>query len=311
MAGVSDDASGDDAAIRRLRRSPPPAAAITWASKALGGAVVEAVEPLRGGSSSAMHLLTVRHGSGHGDRAVLRRYVGADARTGPYDAEQEARALGLVEAVSLPTPRLLGCDPTGEEAGAPAVLMSELAGRPVWDARRPDRWVHRLAEILVALGGVKSSSLCDVRPYAPYRQRSYVPPAWAQRPEAWERAIEIFHGPTLDGPSRFVHRDFHPGNLLWRRGQLTGVVDWQSASVGPPSVDVGHCRTNLLFYAAHLAEPFARYWEELNGGSYHPWADIVALIGLLDSFRAQPPAPPARTAIDEVIARAVSEVATR
>lgn len=226
-------------------------------------------------------------------------------------AEREERALRAVQALSLPTPELLGCDPTGHEAGVPSLLMSELAGRPVWHARNPDRWVRRLAEIVVALGEVDTHSAEGTRAYAPYRQRSYQPPAWAREPKVWEQAIEIFHGPTLDGPVRFIHRDFHPGNLLWRQGQLTGVVDWQSASIGPASVDVGHCRANFYLYAAHLAQPFALAWEQLSGATYHPWADIVALIGLLDSLRAQPPGPTARAAIEAALAHAVSEIATR
>ena len=43
----------------------------------------------------------------------------------------------------------------------------------------------------------------------------------------------------------FLHRDFHPGNLLWTDERITGVVDWVSACAGPPEEDIGHCRANL------------------------------------------------------------------
>ena len=30
-----------------------------------------------------------------------------------------------------------------------------------------------------------------------------------------------------------LHRDFDPGNVLWRRGTVSGAVDWQDARTGP------------------------------------------------------------------------------
>ena len=35
-----------------------------------------------------------------------------------------------------------------------------------------------------------------------------------------------------------VHGDYWPGNLLWQRGRLTGVVDWEEPRLGDPSRDV-------------------------------------------------------------------------
>src|SRR3954471_10819028 len=101
-------------------------------------------------------------------------------------------------------------------------------------------------------------------------------------------------------PSRFS-----PGNLLWRRGRITGVVDWQSACVGPPSVDIGHCRANFLRYAPDLAEGFTRHAELALGRSFHPWADISALIGMLDGLRDRPPRATGRRAIEAALDRAV------
>jgi hypothetical protein len=61
-------------------------------------------------------------------------------------------------------------------------------------------------------------------PFAPGRQASYQPPGWARYPRVWERAAEISHGPSPELPQVLVHRDFHPGNVRWRRGMVCGVV---------------------------------------------------------------------------------------
>jgi aminoglycoside phosphotransferase (APT) family kinase protein len=121
----------DDEADRELLRSRPPRAALAWAGMALGGTVT-AVRPLRGGSASAVHLLTVRRDAGTVERLVLRRYVRPELNLEEPDiAEREARTLGFVAGFDLgaPTPRLLALDATGAQAGAPALLMSRLPGR--------------------------------------------------------------------------------------------------------------------------------------------------------------------------------------
>jgi Ser/Thr protein kinase RdoA (MazF antagonist) len=48
----------------------------------------------------------------------------------------------------------------------------------------------------------------------------------------WERAAQISHGPAPRLPQVLLHRDFHPGNVLWRRGAVFRVVDWLGACTG-------------------------------------------------------------------------------
>ena len=67
----------DDEQTRRLLRSRPPRQALAWAGACLGGPVTSA-RALRGGMSSAVHLVTVRRSDGGRDDAVLRRYVRPD-----------------------------------------------------------------------------------------------------------------------------------------------------------------------------------------------------------------------------------------
>jgi hypothetical protein len=66
---------------------------------------------------------------------------------------------------------------------------------------------------------------------------------------------------------------------------VSGVVDWQAASIGPAVVDVGHCRWNLLTFGREVADRFTSLWEQESGTTYHPWGDVVAIIGCLDDLR--------------------------
>ena len=247
---------GDDEQTRRLLRSRPPRQALTWAGSYLGGPVTSA-RALRGGMSSAVHLVTVRRPDGQRDQAVLRRYVRPDPDE-PDPAAAEARALRLAQATGVPTPALLAVDPDGTQAGVPALLMTRLPGRVDWWPSDPDRWLDAWPGCCRASTAPRSRPADSSARFAPYRQASYRPPAWARYPRVWERAAEISRGPAPDLPAVLLHRDFHPGNVLWRHGRVSGVVDWQGACAGPAAADVAHCRVNLLTIGAEVSRALHR-----------------------------------------------------
>lgn len=286
----------DDESTRLLLRSRPPADALAWVESVLGGRVVT-VRALRGGLSSAMHLVSVANG----DTVVLRRYVRFDPSE-PDIAEREARALEFVARLPLPTPELLATELTG----VPMLLMSRLPGRVDWRPSDRDGWLRRMAELLPVIHAVPLPEPGVIRPFATYQQQSYELPAWVRWPAVWERAMELVRDRVSDGDDVFLHRDFHPGNVLWRRGRLTGVVDWQSASVGPASVDVGHCRSNLLSYGRDAVARFTTWWERVSGRTYDPWADLSTIIGCLDGLRDGKPSD--GQLAEDCLAWAVAEI---
>jgi aminoglycoside phosphotransferase (APT) family kinase protein len=294
----------DDEQTRRLLRSRPPRQALAWAAARLGGRVVSA-RALRGGMSSAVHLITVQRSGAERDQAVLRRYVRPDPDE-PDPAAREARALRLAEAADVPTPALLAVDPDGTEAGVPALLMTRLPGRVDWWPSDLDRWLERLAGLLPRIHGTALPGATLPR-FAPYQQDSYRPPGWARYPRVWERAVEISLGPAPDLPAVLLHRDFHPGNVLWRRGRVSGVVDWLGACAGPAAADVAHCRVNLLTMGPEVTERFTRRWERVAGAGYHPWGDVVTIVGFLDDLRDGWGSE--RLLVEDMLTRAVTDLA--
>ena len=111
------------------------------------------------------------------------------------------------------------------------------------------------------------------------------PPAWATEPDVWLQAIELVQGPMPGGQQTLIHRDYHPGNVLWSDRRVSGVVDWVNTSLGSPWADVGHCRVNLAGrFGQNSAERFLDLYRTCDGGDdeYHPYWDAAAAIGGLD-----------------------------
>lgn len=210
---------------------------------------------------------------------ILRRYVLDWVRDEPEIPPNEALVLGLLDGFPL-APRLLAADPAGLATGVPTTLMSSVAGAVVWDPDDVDGWLRGLVDVVEAIHALPVSPLLsDWFPYKP----EVVPPPWTHYPKAWETALEVFHGPRPPHDRVFLHRDFHPGNVLWTGGVVTGVIDWVSACAGPPEEDIAHCRANLARHdGLETADRFLRLWMSASGrDSYDPYHDLVNVVSMV------------------------------
>ena len=105
--------------------------------------------------------------------------------------------------------------------GVPAILMTFLPGRAV---AVPN--LDRLAEVAAAIHDVEPDDL--PHDYAPWcRETTKGPPSSATRPQLWIDAIDRWMNHMPAYHRTFIHRDFHPGNVLCREGRARG------SSTGP------------------------------------------------------------------------------
>jgi hypothetical protein len=179
--------------------------------------------------------------------------------------------------------------------------------------RDPHRWIAGLARLLPPIHAldVGGAALDVYRPYDVHAPAA--PPAWTRRPRVWERAIDVFKGPPPEPPSCFIHRDYHPGNVLWRGGAVTGVIDWLHGCAGAPGADLGHCRANLWALSGRrAADRLLDEYRRLRPSAppYHPYWDLAAALGgLPDIVPGGEPTPPhARARLEGLVADAVDRL---
>ena len=266
MCGKADGAGGGRPTERML----------DWAAAAIGvGARIVMVRALHDGQGPWRLRIETR---GHRTEAVLR------APTPRVDAAMVATAAAALEVAErhrLPAPRLIGADLLGDVTGVPATLETLVQGTSVWP---PPLSAERLRAAGAVLACVHAVSMAP-RERLPFRPRPIAVDDFAadrrngRMPTTTllQAADEVIaaHGLPPDEPV-FVHGDVWPGNLVWTGNEIGALIDWKTAGVGAPGVDLCELRkqaaitfgpaapTQVLHGYEHATSSKARdvaYWD--------------------------------------------------
>jgi aminoglycoside phosphotransferase (APT) family kinase protein len=191
-----------------------------------------------------------------------------------HDIEHEAAVLTALAACALPTPCLVATDPSGEHAGAPALLMTRLPGRMLLTPKDPANWAQQIAAALPSIHALSSDIDWNMNLRDVERLET---PRWARDPTVWREALAVSERAAPDYEPCFVHGDFQHFNLVWSGQQLSGVVDWTFSGFSMPERDVGHCRLNFaILWGADAAEDFRLRYESVAGRATDPYWDLQA-----------------------------------
>jgi aminoglycoside phosphotransferase (APT) family kinase protein len=232
------------------------------------------VRRLGGGVLTTMHafdLVSDRHVM----RLVLRRYrPGEEWRNVMLGM---LRTLAILEAEGIPAPRALWSDADGDLFGVPAVVLTRLRGAPTGLPGDSLRWARQMGDHLARIHALPTTKY-DLSYLPPAFEvastlldRAYAPtPAVAAHPLARSvlpRLREL--GAALElGPPAFTHGDFWPGQAIWWRGHLEGIVDWDFARLDDAGIDIGYCRMDIaIMTSPAVADEFLRAYEKSRGES--------------------------------------------
>ncbi|MFB7179788.1 phosphotransferase family protein [Streptomyces sp. NPDC056257] len=271
-----------------------------WVEKGLPeGEHVERAVRLRGGWTSEMRRLDLRGPDGRRS-LVLRSFVKPFyLRHAEALLTREANVLRLLDGTDVPAAALAAVDATAQYCDHPSLLMSLLPGTVRVDDEGAEDRAELLARQLVRIHRLPVTERQRPRAYQAWASPERVTlPAATGRAELWRRAVDVIRREPPAHQGRFLHRDFHPGNVLFtgtgRDLRVSGVVDWVETSWGPADLDVAHCSTALaLLHGVPAGMRFADryvaaggtlaqdgaahlYWRLLDALGFAPDAEKVA-----------------------------------
>ncbi|WP_433222471.1 phosphotransferase family protein [Dactylosporangium sp. CS-047395] len=175
-----------------------------------------------------------------------------------------AAALRVAERHGLPAPRLLA-------AGTTATIETVVAGTSTWPAVPSPELLRSAGAAAARVHAVALAPNPDLplrpRPiavddFAADRRAGRMPTtALLTEADALVRAIAP---PTA--PRVFVHGDLWPGNTLLTGGRVHALIDWKTAGVGHPGVDVGELRKQAAVgYGDEAPRHILAGWERASG----------------------------------------------
>jgi len=241
------------------------AALATVRDKVAPGGRVVRVRPLHGGIASSVYLVHLESDSARRQAVVVRRYGAYSREHDPEASQREFTILNVLSRQGLPVPKPFFVEP----GASPFLVMSRVAGRPLLAPRDLTDYVRQTAETLVRLHAVSLEGLeflADQRVYTERALRPDLRPHGDPLQEAvWEAALRLW--PRLGQARRtLVHGDYWPGNILWSRGRLVGVIDWEQPRLGDPTKDVATCRGDLsILFGLDAAAEFLQHYLGAGG----------------------------------------------
>jgi aminoglycoside phosphotransferase (APT) family kinase protein len=244
----------------------PSAGALEEVRRLAGpSATIDSVQVLEGGQ----HAATWRVDTMNPALAVVAREFPA----GDPAAGHEMRILKALNGLGGLAPTLLGGDLAGLWSEHPSTLISWLDGEADITPAEPDAWAAQLGRTLATVHAVPVGRVSELARIFDVRGGSYEALEGPLAERVRSRWPEITETPDV-----LTHSDYWSGNVVWRDGVLSGVVDWSGAYLGPRGYDVGWCRLDLhLLFDQRVADAFLAAYEKAAGST-------LTEVGLWDSW---------------------------
>jgi len=259
------------------------------------GAILESIDALEGGVSATMAKISVLFADGVQRRYVVRTPGKWTAEEPPGFIEREYKILQQVGLTGIPSPKPVFLESEGPDDRF--YVLEYIEGAPELNPSDPAAYGRAFAELHAQIHGLdlQRHRLLDTR-HLPTKVRT---PDEATDPHIREdevRSVLDKLCPIEDvNPPVFRHGDLWPGNVLWHEGKVSGIVDWENASLGEPLFDIAITRLDLLWVAGWEAtQAFTEHYLHLNpiDSSKLALFDLVAALRLSGAIEMIAPAYP-------------------
>jgi aminoglycoside phosphotransferase (APT) family kinase protein len=240
----------------------------------LGVERIVSVERLTSGLSSKSYLVSAE--TSDGPATWVMRVEPEHGVIPPYDIGREYRLLADVGAAGLPVPAVLHLEEDATVVGGRFMLMSYVEGEIY---RLSDPRLTADAEMLASTQEQFVDNLVRI-----HETPQTVFPRYADGPEAARAQVAVCRRRMLDTdllpapvmrhaldtldrlapPAQrigLLHGDYRLPNLKWHEGKLTGILDWELATVGDPLADIAFTQTIGQGLCSIVGELADRYCE--------------------------------------------------
>jgi aminoglycoside phosphotransferase (APT) family kinase protein len=242
-----------------LERSPSAGALEEVRRLAGSSATIDSAVRLEGGQHAATWRVDT---ASPALTVVVRQFPAGDSA-----GAREGRVLRALDGLEGLAPVLLGSDLAGRWSEYPTTLISWLDGQADITPTDLDAWATQLGHGLATVHAMSSDRLSALPSVFEGRGASRV----LEGPIATR--IRSDWSQITASPPVLTHCDYWSGNVVWRGGVLTGIVDWSGGARGPRGFDVGWCRLDLyLLFDERVADVFLAAYEDATG---HPVADVA------------------------------------
>ena len=226
--------------------------------------------PAAAAFTNSVHVLRCVSPAGNEVRLVVKRMTDDPD---PERAAADFHGLRIARKHGVPAPEPLYLDRTGELLGIPGIVSGFIEGEQVSYPDDVRSWAVEIARALLRVHDARPSAeerrhIYEGRWMGLYFLRDSWPETMAGHPltdAIFGAVLELRAGLRRVRPV-FLHMDYWPGNILWHRGRISGLVDWDAASYGDPALDVGYFRMNMYLRGIkEAADIFLDYYESESG----------------------------------------------
>ena len=243
-----------------LERSPSAGALEEVRRLAGSSATIDSAVRLEGGQHAATWRVDT---ASPALTVVVRQFPAGDSA-----GTREGGVLRALDGLEGLAPVLLGSDLTGRWSEYPTTLISWLDGQADITPTDLEAWATQLGHGLATVHAMSIDRLSDLPSVFEGRGGSrevLAGPIATRIRSDWSQITA--------SPQVLTHCDYWSGNVVWREGVLTGIVDWSFGARGPRGFDVGWCRLDLyLLFDERVADVFLVAYEDATG---HPVADMA------------------------------------
>jgi aminoglycoside phosphotransferase (APT) family kinase protein len=210
--------------------------------------------PLTGGISAQVVALEIEHAGGERRTFVLRRHGEVDLSRNFQIAADEFRLLQMLQSSGIAAPAPVFLDDACDLLPTPYLVMEFVEGEPDFSPENPAALTAQMADQLARIHRLDAARL-DLT-FLPHMTEQFTR-RLSTRPLRLDDSLS--EGRIRDAletnwprPPRnadvLLHGDYWPGNILWKNGALSAVIDWEDAARGDPLGDLANARLELLFF---------------------------------------------------------------